>query len=163
MDNIGCAEEAEFIHTWVNGHRNVWGEVQTELPPEGWTFLGIGTFRSVWRSPSGVAYKVQNHACSSQNNEEEYVRIREACAEDVPTGARLPRCSYFPVSADEGVVAMECIQGKTVHAMCGDEVPREFRDLMRCLENKYCLTDMHEWNVMIEEGTGLMVLIDFGA
>ena len=72
---VGNARDAEFIHEWVRSHMSDWcrpSDDAQENPPEGWEYLGSGSFRSVWRSPDGVAYKVQHRPNSMQSNNVTY-------------------------------------------------------------------------------------------
>lgn len=160
--SVGNAEEARFIHQWV---RSMVGEGfapsrgVTDNPPEGWDFLGVGSFRSTWRSPTGVAYKVQHSSESHQGNELEYrVAVRLMSAEPLE-GVRFPACSLFPVIDGEDVIAMECVKGVTLcefdHWSRGDLYGR-----MYSAESHYGLRDIHDENVMVEVDTGTLVIVD---
>lgn len=61
---IGTLEEAQEIFDAVGDRWNL--DYRAENCPEGWTFLGSGGTRSVYLSPSGVAYKV----CHNYEDEE---------------------------------------------------------------------------------------------
>lgn len=165
-DNIGCVEEAEFIFAWVKGlaSQSLW-EFKKNVP-EGWEFLGSGSYRSTWRSPSGVAYKVQHHTGSYQNNKGEYDKILNSKEREPLEGVRLPRCSFYAIHPDEGVIAMECVRGATLYNRFEvdgyDETPREFIDLMWRVERYYRLVDMHSDNIMIEDDTDVLIPVDFG-
>ena len=94
-DNIGCVEEAEFIFTWVKALNTSYHWDFKRNVPEGWEFLGSGSYRSTWRSPSGVAYKVQHRTGSYQNNKGEYDKILKSQKREPLPGVRLPRCSFY--------------------------------------------------------------------
>jgi len=166
---VGNARDAEFIHEWVRSHMNDWSRPSDEAkenPPEGWEYLGSGSFRSVWRSPDGVAYKVQHRPTSGQSNESEWVSVQQAYTKPAPAGTRLPLCSFYERgNRMDGVMAMECIAGSTLDEFYGGDfyhIPDVARDLMWNLETTYGLGDMHEQNVMVEDETELLIPIDFG-
>jgi len=158
MHAIGSEADARFILEWVKRSRGEYG-VSAEAP-EGWEYIGRGSFRSVWRSPEGVAYKVNHHDRDSQSLSE-IQNLRQAWRKKAPKGCRLPRfAEYRP--AGEVVVAMEVIKGKTLLAKYGyPGYLNHHRDEYRSIGSAYGLSDMHEGNVMIDED-GLLVPVDFG-
>jgi len=165
---IGNEADARLIRDWV---RAWYGEEKYPRttqhmrsdPPEGWTYLGEGSFRSVWLSPDGVAYKVQHRPDSVQSNEGEYQALERARDREAPVGSRLPACSFYPLGfSGNGVLAMERIVGKTVYALYSWDQPKEITDLMWQIECAYNLCDMHSENVMIEESTKVLIPVDFG-
>jgi RIO-like serine/threonine protein kinase len=159
MHNIGNEADAKFILEWVSKGRKSC-DVPSAKAPEGWEFLGRGSFRSVWRSPEGVAYKV-NHSAYDSQSRSEVRNLRRAWLKKTPKGCRLPRfAEYRP--AGEVVVAMEVIKGKTLHAKYGyPDCLNYHREEYRSIERTYRLDDMHEQNVMIDED-GLLVPVDLG-
>lgn len=161
--SVGNAEEARFIHQWV---RSMAGEGfapsrrVTNNPPEGWGFLGVGSFRSTWRSPTGVAYKVQHSSESCQDNELEYrVAVRLMSAEPLE-GVRFPACSFFPADGGEGVIAMECVNGVTLCEFDRSSSRGDLYDRMYSAESHYGLRDIHDENVMVEVDTDTLVIVD---
>lgn len=167
MHNIGDAPEAEFILAWVRGCDTEYGRptvVESEDAPEGWEFVATGSFRSVWRSPSGVAYKVC-HAAYDRQSSSEIANLKEAWERGVPDGCRLPRFNAFRVGDDEIVVAVELINGETLYSYDQShsrEATRHLYDLLRKIEDTFRLCDMHDENALVDEN-GLLVPVDFGA
>jgi hypothetical protein len=165
---IGNETDARFIHDWLLARHNEGESLYTTAhirhnPPEGWTYLGEGSYRSVWESPEGVAYKVQHHRTSFQSNEKEYECLVDAHAQEGVVGTRLPACSFYPLSEGaDGVLAMECVKGQTVYERYSWDTPLDIAELMIDIERAYGLRDMHSENVMIEEETKLLIPVDFG-
>jgi len=166
MHGIGDAEEAQKILDWVRA-----SEMDGCLPrcvrngdaPEGWEYIGRGSFRSVWFSPSGVAYKV-SHRVTIRNRQsvEEVANLASAWEKEVPEGCRLPKFDKFHID-DELVVAIERIVGDTLYEFVregNDE--SDYYERMRDCERRYRLIDLHDENVIIEESTGLLVPVDLG-
>lgn len=103
---VGNQEEAKFIHDWW------WKELRNRgsQAPEGWEYLGAGSFRAAYLAPSGVVYKVQKHRPSSryQTNKGEYEAWRKLYfGRKMPAHSRLPKLGYFPIDDKWGVVAIE--------------------------------------------------------
>ncbi len=103
---VGNQEEAKFIHDWW------WGGYYEFSPqaPEGWEYLGEGSFRAAYLAPSGVVYKVQKDLPSSryQTNKGEYEAWRKLYFDcKMPAHSRLPKLGYFPIDDRWGVVAIE--------------------------------------------------------
>lgn len=162
MHNIGNITEAEEILFWVRGSSHEYGMpdcVRYESAPEGWEYVGHGSYRSVWRSPSGVAYKV-NHGVVDHQNRDEVENLEEAWERGVPEGCRLPKFDLFEVD-EESVVAIELIRGTTLRECRG--VRRDsLVSLLRKIERKFRLADLHTNNAIVDED-GLLVVVDFGA
>lgn len=103
---VGNQEEAKFIHDWW-WSREYYHDYQA---PEGWEYLGEGSFRAAYLAPSGVVYKVQMDLPSArhQSNKREYEVWRNLYFNcKMPAHSRLPKLGYFPISDDWGVVAIE--------------------------------------------------------
>jgi RIO-like serine/threonine protein kinase len=114
----------------------------------------------VWRSPEGVAYKV-NHRQDDSQSARELENLRNAWLKKVPKGCRLPRFADFS-SVGEVVVAMEVIKGKTLYAKYGyPEYLNHHREEYHSIWTTYHLNDIHEENVMVDED-GLLVPVDLG-
>lgn len=161
MHAIGNETDARTILAWVRD-RSTYGEWDRSetAAPEGWKYLGRGSFRSVWVSPEGVAYKVNHSKCDSQSAAE-LENLRKGWLKKTPKGCRIPRFSPYRVDG-ELIIAVEKIKGQTLHAKYGypgwlDHHREEYRSL----ERTYRIFDMHEENVMVDDD-GLLVLVDFG-
>lgn|SRR5512139_190494 len=164
MHSIGNYHDALTILHWVRGSGTEYGiptVVEHEEAPMGWEFVGRGSFRSVWLSPEGVAYKVDHSSGRWEGQcEIEIENLKAAWGKDALEGCRLPKFSEYEISGSETVVAIELISGELFSRYRGANY-RLYRDLMRDLENHYDLIDLHNENVMIDED-GLMVPIDLG-
>lgn len=161
MEQLGSAENAAFIKDYV---RRVWGEsrpcpLDEEGVPEGWTYLGSGSFRSVWCGPDGVAYKVQHKEQQRQSNEREYLEVQRVLQCDPLPHVRIPKCSYYP---DSDVVAMERVKGKTLTDQFGWRIPAHLEYSYYNLNIHYNLTDTHSENVMYDPATDELVPVDIG-
>lgn len=163
MEKVGNIEDAQFISDWLDGQKNYNGVRYSarENPPEGWAYLGEGSYRSAWRSPEGCVYKVEHQEGSYQSNGDEYYNIIEALKCDPIDGTRIPAASLYHLADVAPVIAMECIEGKTVDNAY-HEVPYHISRAIREISYAYGLYDMHGDNVMIEDGTNLVVPVDFG-
>ncbi len=165
---LGNSQDAKFITEWARGcpdgsNRRFYGGPM----PEGWKFIGYGSFRSVYLSPEGVAYKVQQYYSQySWDNVGEYQnwqRIHREC--EFPEGVRLPDLTLYE-NGGKPVVAMEYVRGMTLadfNRSCqGDEQDkyRRYRGLMVECGYGFNLLDMHEENVMVDEESGDLVVID---
>lgn len=164
MYNIGNYQDARFILEWVR--KSPFDEydmrptvVEESLAPEGWKFLGRGSFRSVWESPDGVAYKVQHQTGYSSQQTDEVENLKLAWSRRPPEGCRLPKFNSFEVN-DELVVVMELVRGVTLFEYCSGERSALY-DLMHEVERAYRLLDVHDENVMVDED-GILVPVDFG-
>lgn len=171
MHNIGSFEEAQEIFRWVRSFELDYGRpkcVQDGHAPEGWKYLGRGSFRSVWLSPSGVAYKVEHSGRCGTQSSDELCSLRRAWEREPMEGCRLPQFHGYEVEY-EPVVAIEAIDGCTLykyaygegdHQGPGYDRAEELYRLMRRVENYYKLWDMHDENIMVDE-TGTLVPVDF--
>lgn len=162
MHNIGNEHDALTILHWVRGHDTEYGMplcVTHESAPYQWEFVGNGSFRSVWLSPEGVAYKV-DHDSGRWNGQcqEEIDNLKMAWKKGAIDGTRLPKFSEYNFG-DEVVVAIELIKGSTLSRYSGER--NNYYSLMREVERYYRLCDIHTQNVMVDE-EGLLVPIDFG-
>lgn len=168
MDPVGTLEEAQLILDWVeDGGEGIYNRpevVEANHAPEGWKYLGSGSFRSVWRSPSGVAYKVMHgQGYGSNGNQEEYENLREAWkkAHELPCGVRLPK-GFLYSPGDKTVMAMEVVKGKTLGDYYGHGRD-EFYTLLGICGDKLRLWDMHGDNAMVSEDDHRLVLVDLGS
>jgi hypothetical protein len=163
MQGIGNAEDARLIREWVRGSDSLYGMpevVEQGHAPEGWSYVGSGMCRSVWRSPEGVAYKVCHSAIHDSQQISEAANLQVAWTKEAPEGCRLPRFNSFDIN-DEIIVAMELIKGRRLR----DSHPNKrghFYEVMRDVTDVFRLRDMHDENVIVEEGTELLVPVDFG-
>lgn len=165
MGIIGNACDAETIRDYavaMKSHHDFWTERPTM--PEGWRELGDGCFRRAFLSPDGVVYKVQKDYANryGQTNEGEYKNLLHGLACEAPEHTRMPRFTYYELDG-RGVMAMERIHGETLEGLTetGDEPEDGFHRLCE-LEDAYGIMDGHCGNVVVEEKTGDLVLIDWG-
>jgi len=163
MHSIGNERDAQTILRWVRSHPAQYGLpacVLHGIAPEGWEYVGRGSFRSVWRSPEGVAYKVEHREEAYQSAEEIY-NLDRAWKREVPKGCRLPRFSAYHPDEDI-VVAVELISGETLHDHGEYGGPfGDYYDLLAQLEDKLGLQDLHDENAMVDEN-GYLVPVDLG-
>jgi hypothetical protein len=163
MQGIGNAEDARLICEWVRGSDSLYGmpeRAEQGRAPEGWRHVDNGAYRSVWRSPEGVAYKVCHRTDYDSQQSDEVANLRIAWTKEAPEGCRLPRFNSFDIN-DEIIVAMELIKGRRLR----DSHPNKrghFYEVMRDVTDVFRLRDMHDENVIVEEGTELLVPVDFG-
>lgn len=163
MHSIGNEHDARTILSWVRSHRMEYGQPRCAIDrhaPEGWGYVGKGSFRSVWRSPEGVAYKVGHYENDDQSSLE-VVKLENAWNEGAPEGCRIPQFqAYYP--DDETVVAVELIEGETLYEHGESYGPYgDYHDLLAECEDRFRLFDLHEENAIVDRN-GLLVPIDFG-
>ena len=95
---------------------------------------------------------------------EEINRLKEAWSIEAPEGVRLPRFNSFEVDG-EVVPVMEVVKGETLSRWNRRQLDRslrsKYRELMRLVEQKFRLWDMHDENCMVDLD-GFLVPIDFG-
>lgn len=164
MHSIGNEKDAQTILEWVIPHREKYDAPRCTYSgsaPKGWRFLGKGSFRSVWLSPEGVAYKVDHYRDAWCNqSERELINLTRAwLRERTVKGCRLPKFHGYEFGG-EVVVAIEAINGVRLWDYKGADRGILY-DLMSDIENEYRLTDMHDENVMVDED-GYLVPVDFG-
>lgn len=170
---IGNETDARLIRDFVRANMDFDGWFDRpsasakKNPPEGWSYLGGGSYRSTWRSPDGVAYKVQHRPRSYQTNEEEYrnsLEAEERLECEPIEGIRVPRCSFYPLDDRiDGIIAMECVNGVTVNdkwAYSG--VPLSVRGRIQDAESVLGLWDLHYDNVMVAGSEDDLVIVDLG-
>lgn len=159
MHNIGNERDAQTILHWVRDHDSEYDVpscVEQGSAPYQWEYVDHGSYRSVWLSPEGVAYKV-DHDNRDGQCEREVRLLKEAWTKKAIKGSRLPRFSEYGFG-DEVVVAIELIRGSLLSKCTGEG--HYFRLLER-VERYYNLCDLHNDNVIVDED-GLLVPIDFG-
>lgn len=172
MNVLGNSQDAKLIYQWVHGQRDKRDPYAYSRgsmgAPEGWEFLGYGSFRSAWRSPEGVCYKVEHYYsgwANDSDNSKEYKNWSRWSRECIlPERVRLPDLTYFE-NGGKPVIAMECVKGVTLTAWRrrpGNEGGYEaYRKLMFKAEDEMDgMCDMHGENVMVEEETGDLVVVD---
>lgn len=164
MDKIGNAMDARLIRNVFNDYQTS-SEVNACTPescplPDGWSYVSSGAFRSVFRSPDGVGYKVERkrHKRDSSDNLREYnasIRIRKECVE-IP-GVRIPEMTYYELDNNDPVIAVEFIDGKTLYGH-GDP-DGKYQPLIERLETEWRIWDTHGFNLMVDKDESL-VLVD---
>lgn len=164
MHSIGNFHDAQTILQWVRSHPVEYGRpscVEDKSAPLGWEYVGKGSHRSVWRSPEGVVYKVGHHDGYNQCTEE-ITKLKEAWSIEAPEGVRLPRFNSFEVDG-EVIPVMEAVEGTTLcrWSIKNRDNRSKYRQLMRLVEQKFRLRDMHDENCMVDLD-GYLVPIDFG-
>lgn len=166
MEKIGSEKNAKLIRDWVASSRNInnWNIPEHVVhgdAPEGWAYLGRGSFRSAWLGPDGVVYKV-GHQKNSHQQEQEVEKIQECLEKKQLPGCRIPRASEWRFDdGDEIVVSMEKVNGTTLNNYLGPD-REEMYDFMLNVEKHFRLWDMHDQNIMVDEITNELVPVDFG-
>lgn len=162
---LGNAAEAQFIHNWYHSPDRT-----CNRPPEGWTHLGGGSFRSAYLSPSGVVYKVQKNLSGSryQTNYgewETWKRLYLGCK--MPEYSRLPRLNYFPIpgKVNVGVIAIEKLED--CYTSYGTFIDKHgdvqcWGDVASRVSNVTRVGDLYGDNVMIDRKNNLLVPTDLG-
>jgi hypothetical protein len=127
--------------------------------PEGWEFIGSGSFRRAYRGPDGLVYKVDSDPGNVQRSEEYGNRSEwNAFVEWIERGAtsehaELPECWLW----DNGVMCVEHVQPD------GTDVPweRVYEFAKSLVGGAYLWTaDLHPGNYVVRQGR--VVIIDFG-
>lgn len=164
MHEIGNLVDAEVILYWVRSFGSpTYGKpqcVESEHAPYGWEFVGSGSFRSVWLSPDGVAYKVEHSRGGGYQSDEEATLLKLAWEKKAPERCRLPKFSRYVVDDDETVIAIEYVRGVVLDDYRGDDANELWGVVWQC-EKIYRLADLHGENVMVDED-GWLVPVDFG-
>ena len=166
MSTIGNYEDARFILEYVRVSPTWEGKPLVAAngdAPFGWGYVGSGSFRSVWRSPEGVAYKVQHRLDGWQGNGEEYQNLQSAVGCDLPDDVRLPEADLYEIDVKGGtehVIAMELIHGDLLDYYDGDNCQALHDTLRRC-ESILGLGDLHGENAVVDD-SGVLVIVDFG-
>lgn len=148
---IGNAEEAQFISDWYRNSKCVC----VTGAPEGWKYLGSGSYRTAYLSPSGVVYKVQQDpGCSYQSNRGEwdtYRRLYYTCK--MPKHSRLPKMGFFPMGSTVGVIAAEFIPKEcTWYRVLKNDKGEEymFSDVVRAVRDATRIGDLYGENVRLD-------------
>ena len=134
MHGIGNVHDAQTIYSWVAESRREYDKplcAEHKEAPLGWEYVGSGSFRSVWRSPEGVAYKVEHNDGDSCQSGDEIENLNLAWGKGAPEGCRLPKFDEFRVDG-EVVVAIELIEGKTLYEYEGPEKYDLYERLSQC-------------------------------
>ncbi len=166
MHSIGNEHDAQTIAYWVRSHSTEYGRPKCVIhgeAPDGWKFLGNGSFRSVWLSPEGVAYKVEHDTSYTYQSVEEVTKLGIAWDRGPIKGCRLPKFHSYIVGDDDLVIAIEAINGVTLYESEEKYSPEglDYYDLLSEIESAYRLGDMHDENAIVDED-GYLVPVDFG-
>lgn len=163
---LGNEADARFIRDWYVEERGK-REWDQRDAPKGWTRLGAGCYRTVFLSPDGVVYKVQQRYAKpdqyeGQCNKSEAANLRRYWLTKMPEGCRLPRWGFFELDG-RGVVVMERFE-KTLsrysqYTPDGSRYWGAFGRLQRTLQDVY---DLHGGNLAVDEESQLLVPIDLG-
>lgn len=163
---LGNEADARFIRDWYVEEREK-REWDQRDAPKGWTRLGAGCYRTVFLSPDGVVYKVQQHYAKpggyeGQSNKTEVANLRKYWLKKMPEGCRLPRWGFFELDG-RGVVAMELL-GKTLSQVSqySDEGSRYWTALGRLQGVMRDMYDLHGGNLAVDEENQKLVPIDMG-
>lgn len=162
MDILGNEQDARLIRDFVLADKKrARGRMGC---PDGWQFLGSGSFRSVWLSPEGVCYKVEHEYYPySSDNAAEYRNWRNWTRNCMlPEGTRIPELTYYELDG-KPVIAMERVNGETffnAKSFIPEEEIARFRDLMYELEEELGSSDIHDENVMVDYSTMELVIVD---
>lgn len=162
---IGNEKDALFIHDWY--HSKGWGKYD---PPEGWQYMGGGSYRSAYLSPDGVVYKVQMNLGNwlIQTNYSEYQtwkRLYFGCK--MPKYSRLPRLSYYavPGEGDLGVIAIEPLSKVSLYRKVEiDKCDTDLRwfDVADKITRVTGVQDLYGPNLMLDTKNNLLVPTDLG-
>lgn len=117
---------------------------------EGWTFLGEGSYRSVWTKDGEVAYKIAHDEDPTANDPEWY--NYQDWSEKLPAGIEMPQMMALTYNG-ETIIAVEVVQGK--HP---EWDPPEWISnfLARTMEVFDCVS-----HNIVERADGVFVLLDF--
>lgn len=162
MHGIGNEHDAQTIYFWVASQRREYDKplcAYSEEAPLGWEYVASGSFRSVWRSPEGIAYKVNHHKQYSRQSSAEVENLGRVWKEGAPSGCRLPKFGEFRVDG-ETIVAIEYIKGVRLYDYGGDD-KEDMYELLREIEYELNLGDMHDENALVDDD-GLLVPVDLG-
>lgn len=97
---IGTLDEAQEIFEL---NERAWRNAEHLQLPEGWTFVGSGGTRRVYRSPSGVAYKVNYYHAEDEPtpNDLEHNNFRRIAREGkLPGNWKVPRSHVYRFRAN---------------------------------------------------------------
>lgn len=162
MHGIGNEHDAQTIYFWVASQRREYDKplcAYSKEAPLGWEYVASGSFRSVWRSPEGVAYKVEHCQTDySHQSAEEIENLKKAWEKGAPEGCRLPRFDEFRVDG-EVIVAVEYIDGPTLYEYDGPE--NDLYERLEQCEFRFALSDLHDENALVDDD-GLLVPVDLG-
>lgn len=169
-DNVGTLDEAMELWEAVRG-RSFGGNCN---PPEGWEYVGSGGTRAVYRSPTGVCYKIchEYEETDTSHNDVEHVNFRRIEREGkLPPNWRVPRSRLHVFAANMhrwdyhlkreiqrpgrvAVIACDFISGTEL----GWRMPEEDREEMYSAFDAVGLHDTGGANaVMREDGTYFII------
>lgn len=164
---LGNEADARFIRDWYTCELEKPTYNQLRDAPEGWTRVDAGCYRTVFLSPGGVVYKVEQRYAKpggheGQSNKTEAANLRKYWLTKMPEGCRMPRWGFFELGG-RGVIAMECFK-KTLSAYSAYDSPgsdywARVRLLQRALDDIY---DLHGGNMAVDEENQKLVPIDLG-
>ena len=161
MTHFGSESEADWR---PNGKSATYRE-------HGWSFLGSGSYRECYLSPTGVVYKYDYNDSQSYGNRAEWGNYSYLYAhrENIPKRIRLPR-AYLWDFGRYAVIAMEYIEGISLslctleECICGNISPIPGVCANRYVDShlsEYGLEDIWAENVIID-AQKCLVPIDFG-
>lgn len=177
MTILGNSQDARLIYSWVHESKKdpyAMGR-GSQGAPEGWKFLGYGSFRSAWLSPDGVVYKVEHYYPTyggpdfTSDNSKEYRNwlLWRKC--ELPARVRLPEVTLYE-NGGKPVIAMECVRGDVLRKWRGVDIynPNSwstafkfYQKLMHAAEDALDgMSDMHDENCMVDDETGELVIVD---
>lgn len=164
---VGNQDEATFIHNWYHAHARLRDYYVNSNLPEGWQFLGAGSFRAAYLSPSGVVYKVQKDLSGSryQTNKGEYDAWRRLYFNTkMPRYSRLPKMGYFPVDEFNGigVVAIERLTKNWSYWGCvpGTNDTVYWNDIVRDISNRCKIGDLGGNNLFLSDDEKTIIPTD---
>lgn len=171
MHGIGNDHDAQTILFWVRGHnRDDYNRPSCIIngeAPQGWEYLGTGSYRSVWLSPEGVAYKVSHNTWDDQSSSE-LNKLAEVWQnpDRLPARCRVPRFERYEVDG-ESVVAVERVKGETLGDLYySNKIDRDdyrfYAEALRVFESRFQVWDMHTDNAMIDSETSDLIVVDLG-
>lgn len=162
---IGNEKDALLIHNWWHGHRDSYRN-----PPEGWQYLGGGSFRTAYLSPDGVVYKIQKDLSGGryQTNYGEYEtwkRLYFGCK--MPKHSRLPKLSYYAVPGQHnvGVIAIERLRRNPAYYERVNKTGESYlcwSDVASAVASACRVGDLHGDNIFLDEENNLLVPTDLG-
>ena len=158
---IGLFEEAEAIAEW---------EYNRDSVPPGFSYVDEGAQRIVIMGQSGILYKKETEEPDS--NYMEYENYQKLSRRPI-AGWRIPETHLYVINGNQPVIAMEFIEGKKDRG-CNRYAFGyiDYRGYCTCKLNPcsafewekpqslWGITDLSVDNILVEESTGLRVLID---
>mgnify|MGYP003577083406 CR=1 FL=1 len=165
---LGTVEDARIIFDAVELG---WHNADDVILPDGWSFVGSGGTRRVYRSPSGVVYKVEYSYGDGELswNEMEYENFRRIKQEgNLPGDWRVPRSYLHTFRANiakweypsrkkvesevsVGILACEYIKGRPVGGWCLPDPQQKEKEEATVVFSKIGLNDLGGQNVILTD------------